>query len=529
MSAQRNPVTSDLSGWSPGADGPSSRSHESTSEGISALGRPEPGVVWTGTGALGQGRGLLSSLLAAGAGLCWLALGQREGIVWAILSAIPGGLLLAAGMASALWSGDLRIRQYGVLGAVLGTTLALMFAGAASVPAGLVLFALSLGAGMALAAAALRGEPRHAGVPVPEPSAALAAQVALDELVLSTMHLTIPVSLRETDWCRIRREVEQAVDLFAREGWLDSPESYHRVPAAPSQFEVRVKRAGGMAFEHVRFASDYRPWPDEPGASRWLSYAPNRTAHAWLLRHHGGARPWLICLHGYQMGTAAIDLRLFRAEWLKHRAGFNVAFPVLPLHGPRKIGRRSGDGYLSGDFLDTLHAQTQALWDIRRLLCWIRELEPHAPLAPAVFGLSLGGYNAALLAAHVADLSAVIAGIPATDFVRLFWRHGTPHGSRLLEHVGLSREPVSRALSLVSPLALPAKVERENLFVFGGVADRLVPPDQIRDLWEHWNRPQIAWYQGGHLTFPADTGVRRMIRMALSGAGATVQPSPTHG
>jgi hypothetical protein len=44
----------------------------------------------------------------------------------------------------------------------------------------------------------------------------------------------------------------------------------------------------------------------------------------------------------------------------------------MPLHGPRRVGRRGGDGYLSGDFLDTIHAQTQAVWDIRRLIAWLR-------------------------------------------------------------------------------------------------------------------------------------------------------------
>jgi hypothetical protein len=34
-----------------------------------------------------------------------------------------------------------------------------------------------------------------------------------------------------------------------------------------------------------------------------------------------------------------------------------------------------------------------------------------------VYGLSLGGYNAALLAAVESELAGVIAGIPAADFV----------------------------------------------------------------------------------------------------------------
>jgi hypothetical protein len=42
-----------------------------------------------------------------------------------------------------------------------------------------------------------------------------------------------------------------------------------------------------------------------------------------------------------------------------------------------------------------------------------------------VYGLSLGGYNTALLAC-LEDLACAILGIPATDFTGLTWRHGAP-------------------------------------------------------------------------------------------------------
>ena len=41
-------------------------------------------------------------------------------------------------------------------------------------------------------------------------------------------------------------------------------------------------------------------------------------------------------------------------------------------------------------------------------------------------------------------------------------------------------------MSVVSPLALMPRVAHERRYIFGAVADRLVPPDQVRDLWEHW-------------------------------------------
>ena len=53
------------------------------------------------------------------------------------------------------------------------------------------------------------------------------------------------------------------------------------------------RRVRGLDYEHLHFDSGYEPHPDEPGRERWLAYAANRTAHAWVVRHAGGERPWL--------------------------------------------------------------------------------------------------------------------------------------------------------------------------------------------------------------------------------------------
>ena len=47
-------------------------------------------------------------------------------------------------------------------------------------------------------------------------------------------------------------------------------------------------------------------------------------------------------------------------------------------------------------------------------------------------------------------------------------------------------------LRVASPLALEPRVPRERRYLFGAVADRLVPADQVRDLWRHWERPRSS-------------------------------------
>ena len=70
---------------------------------------------------------------------------------------------------------------------------------------------------------------------------------------------------------------------------------------------------------------------------------------------------------------------------------------------------------------------------------------------------------------------------------------------------------------------------QEHRAIFAGVGDRLVPPDQVRDLWRHWGEPRIAWYQGSHLTLNMHPEVRELtestLRNALGGIDWSVQPS----
>ena len=52
--------------------------------------------------------------------------------------------------------------------------------------------------------------------------------------------------------------------------------------------------------------------------------------------------------------------------------------------------------------------------------------------------------------------------------------------------------------------------------------DRLVPPEHVHKLWEHWERPRIAWYHGTHLSFHFDRDVRALMHDAYIESGLTV-------
>ena len=357
------------------------------------------------------------------------------------------------------------------------------------------------------------------GVPLPPRSLALAAKRMVDELALTTV-TTFADLLSDTDRTRITGEVQRAIETLVAQGAFEAPERFH--PAPPPLADPDVVPAGlpGFRYEHLSFDSGFVPSPDLPGRERWLSYAANRRAHAWVLRHPGGPRPWLLCIHPFQTGSAFLTLGAFRAHWLHRRFGVNVLCPVLPLHGPRRAGARSGDGLLAGDYLNTLHGLTQAVWDVRRMVGWMRaQGDPDV----GVYGLSLGGYVTALLAALDADLACVIAGVPAVDFVALERWHTPPWSRRRARRAGTDWASATRLLQVVSPLALTPRVPHARRFLFAGLGDQLAPPALVHELWRHWEGPRTLWFEGGHISCRWERSVTGLLTEALRSSGLTAR------
>lgn len=315
---------------------------------------------------------------------------------------------------------------------------------------------------------------------------------------------------------RLRTELGDGVEMFNARGWVDDPRSYHEDPPPLTSPTLEERRIGPCRFEHLMFESGYEPHADEPGRERWMDYDANATAHVWLMRHPGPPRPWLICINGYRTGSPVIDFAAFNARRLHNEFGLNLAFPVVPLHGPRAAGA-SGDRVIFAGAMNTVHTAAQALWDIRRLKSWITEVD-RAP-SVGVTGLSLGGYLTALLVCFEADLACAIAGIPEADLVRGMRRNVEPLLPPFYEQWGLSWRSLERVNRVVSPLALDPLVSTERLFIYAGLVDRWVRPGNVKALWEQWGRPEICWYPGGHLSFPVEPEVRRFVDRALERSG----------
>jgi hypothetical protein len=364
---------------------------------------------------------------------------------------------------------------------------------------------------------------RHgvAGVPIPHLSWRAALHVALDELVLGGfMLLRRPPS--EASWYRIRHEIDHALALADERGWSHDPRSYHVDPPPLADHEIRVRqaRSGRLRYETLTWLSGWAPHPGEPGRERWLRYRPNHVAAAHVIRHADAARrPWVVCVHGTSMGRADLDLRVFRASHLAHGLGCNVALPVLPLHGRRKAKGIPDAEFPTIDIVDNVHGLAQSAWDVRRLLSWVRAQDP---TGVALVGLSLGG-GVAALTGSLEPVDALIPCVPAVDFPTIFQR-ATPRPLREEEHYQVLGAPAAALHRVVSPLRMPTATEPEARFLFAGLTDRLLDPvDQAAALWEHWGRPEVRWFEGGHVGHMLSPEIGRFVDDALERRGLVVR------
>jgi hypothetical protein len=367
-----------------------------------------------------------------------------------------------------------------------------------------------------LSAAAMSGEVAT-DVAAPSLSLGLAAGVAMDEALLA-MAMTPSRFPRRADYARVSGELAEARRTFSRRGWLAHPESYHRRPpgVADADVETLRGRAHGMAYERISYDSGFSTRTGEPGGDRWMAYGPNKRAYATVVRHDGEQRPWMVCVHGFCMGYPLADFMGLHTARLHRELGLNVALPALPLHGPRKVTLVSGEPFLSFDLMNTVHGLTQAVWDIRRLLTWIRS---QGATSIGLYGVSLGAYVVSLLAGIEDGFDVVVSGIPVSDFPALFHAHSPLHiRARSIEH-HIMGGVADDVFKVVSPLAMTPKIPRQQRFIYAGYADRLAFPDQAKRLWEHWDEPSISWYAGNHVGYLWSNQVSDFLVESLDASG----------
>lgn len=445
------------------------------------------------------------------AGVAWIVTAADHSLPVLALGAVPGALMLVGGVGTLMFAGERGLTRCASLGGLLGLLMA--------VP--VLLFATGTAIWLAILAAAglvAAGLLRINHIAVPErvrpaaPGVRGGAEVGLDEAVLGLISVLMP-PFASGEQARIAAELEDALALFERRGWLDDPGDYHPAPPVLEDAEIQSSQASSAGWDYaaMRFESGFEPQADTPGRERYLGYSACREAHAWVLRGASDA-PWLICMHGLGMGLPWIDMKVFPVALLREELGFNLLFPVMPMHGPRRLFPVSGRGFIVGDVMDTINAVSQAIWDVRRWMSWLRATSP-GPLG--VFGVSMGGYAAALLAGLEDDIQCAIPGIPATDIASLLWWHASTAAIEESARKGLTLRQAARAYRVISPLGVSPLLPKANRHIFGGAWDSFVPATEVHKLWAHWEQCDMLWYPGAHLTAATHEQVREFVTAAL--------------
>jgi dienelactone hydrolase len=336
------------------------------------------------------------------------------------------------------------------------------------------------------------------------------ATLTIDELTLSTSYL---LSRRGGPPADTRAEAREAVETLRAAGYVDDPTKVFPAPNAPANIRTTKRRRAGIEFEHLSFRTPYPLEVRLPRSDAWDSGDGNATTHAYLLRHGDRVRPWVVVLHGHRMGEPR-DLRLLGSTRLARALGVDVAHLVLPMHGPR--GRNGPAAFPGLDGVTNFYAMAQSVWDARTLLARLRA---EGAETIGVFGISLGGHVAALLAGVDDGLRCVVAGVPTSDVATMLAHTVRQHwGPEAVEASGVEDDAFRTLSRLVSPLALPVLVPRDDRYLYAAVGDRLVTPQQAVALWRHWDKPGILWLQGGHILNNVSAS-RRFVTASLAKSG----------
>lgn len=177
-----------------------------------------------------------------------------------------------------------------------------------STQARLLLFASVVPRAVLSSRAAARRAP-EGGIPAWTLGAREFGEAATDELfiAISALYRQVPELA----------DVAQAVEACrkaAPELSSLAVEAAHQAPPPLRLLGLRRRRVGSVAFEQLEFES----CPGLPAPFASAGYGQEEVAHARVLRHRDGPRPWVVWLHGAEQGRAD-DLFAFRVRHLLPR------------------------------------------------------------------------------------------------------------------------------------------------------------------------------------------------------------------
>jgi hypothetical protein len=285
----------------------------------------------------------------------------------------------------------------------------------------------------------------------------------------------------------------------------DAADSERSFPRPGPGHRVQATRAArlpnrlhGARVESLRFESRFTA-VNPAVREAYAGHRRNGIAHAQHWRHKDGPRPTLCVIHGFMGSPYVFNSAFFSLPWFFGQ-GYDVLLYTLPFHGARasRTSPYSGAGLFAGGLSHLNEAMAHAVHDFR---VFVDHLEAHGVEQVGLTGLSLGGYTTALLAAVDDRLALAIPNAAVADMSTLIdsWFPANLLMRHVMPRRGIPTDAFADAVRFHSPLTYPVRLPKERLFVIGGLGDRLAPPEQSEQIWEHWGRPRLHWYPGNHV------------------------------
>jgi hypothetical protein len=334
---------------------------------------------------------------------------------------------------------------------------------------------------------------------------AVASGTALADIGLRTAAATI-VAATLAPFAMSRRalagEAEQ-LEFYASLAAAGDAAAVFRAP--PGDVPMRIRRISALPLlgaagriDRLSFQSPFEAL-NPVARDAYASHRRNAIARAEHWRHVDRPRPTIIVIHGFMASPYLVNSAFFSLPWF-FAGGYDVLLVTLPFHGARaaRISPYSGYGLFAHGMAHINEAILQAVSDIRVLVGYL--LDAGAPRV-GVTGISLGGYTTAALASSEPRLHFAIpnaAVVELSGVVRAWFPAGALVGAALARE-GLTLEDLGRSLAVHSALSYHPVIPHERLFIIGGLGDRLAPPEQSLQLWEHWDRCRLHWYPGNHI------------------------------
>lgn len=232
-------------------------------------------------------------------------------------------------------------------------------------------------------------------------------------------------------------------------------------------------------------------------------------------------RPAVILLHGWN-GELGYRWQFPYLAWRLHRAGLNVAMLELPYHAQRKPPPGATvRNFLSHDLKRVAEAVQQSLQDTRALMNWF--VAQGCPTV-GLWGISLGGWLAGLLACHAAQTGFAVLMTPVVRMDRAFQELA------FCAPIRRGLQGVNVPLQLFNLASHRLALPREQVLIVEATHDLFAPVETVEELWSSWQEPPLWRCPHGHISIlmslPIMERTVRWVRKAAQQATLVRSASP---